>query len=283
MATVTPKATLPLHDSDRPIPVLGFGVFLIPPEATAAACARALAAGYRHIDTATSYANEAAVGEAVRGSGLPREDVFVTTKCPNSSHGHDEARRACHASIERLGIGAIDLYLIHWPVPTADRYVDTWRALIELREEGLVRSIGVSNFMPAHIERLIAETGVTPSANQVELHARLQQPGLRRLHDELGIVTEAWAPLGRTLVLDDPVIASIAAEHARTPAQVVIRWHLQLGNVVLTKTVTPARVAENLDVHGFELSASEMAAVAALDRDQRTGPDPMTFVAPPPR
>ena len=146
-----------------------------------------------------------------------------------------------------------------------------------------MRSIGVSNFMPAHLERLIAETGVTPSANQVELHARFQQPGLRRLHDELGIVTEAWAPLGRGLVLDDPVIAAIAAEHARTPAQVVIRWHLQIGNVVLTKTVTPARVAENLDVLDFELSASEMAAIAALDRDQRTGPDPMTFVAPPPR
>ena len=164
-------------------------------------------------------------------------------------------------------------------MPTRDRYVDTWRAFIELRDEGLVRAIGVSNFLPEHIRRLIDETGVIPAANQVELHARLQQPALRRLHDELGIVTESWAPLGRGLVLDDPVIVAIAEEHGRTSAQVVIRWQLQVGNVVLTKTTTPARVRENLDVAGFELSASQMAAIAALDREQRTGPDPRVFGA----
>jgi 2,5-diketo-D-gluconate reductase A len=283
MAPLQPSPALPLRDGERPIPQLGFGVFLIPPPDTAEACARALAEGYRHIDTATGYANEVAVGEAVRASGLPRDEVFVTTKCPTSGHGYDEARRACHASLEQLDIGAIDLYLIHWPAPTRDRYVDTWRAFIDLQAEGLVRSIGVSNFMPEQLERLIAETGVTPSANQVELHARFQQPGLRRLHDELGIVTEAWAPLGRGLVLDDPVIAAIAAAHERTPAQVVIRWHVQIGNVVLTKSVTPARIAENLDVLGFELGSSEMAAIAALDREHRTGPDPMTFVTAPSR
>jgi 2,5-diketo-D-gluconate reductase A len=283
MAAMPLTATLPLRDSERAIPRLGFGVFLIPPEETAQACARALAAGYRHIDTAANYRNEAGVGEAVRGCGLPRDEVFVTTKCANADHGYEQAKRACQASLERLDIGAIDLYLIHWPVPTVDRYLDTWRAFVELQAEGLVRSIGVSNFMPEQLERLIAQTGVTPSANQVELHARFQQPGLRRVHHELGIVTEAWAPLGRGLVLDDPVVGAIAAEHSRTPAQVVIRWQLQLDNVVLAKSVTPARIAENLDVLDFELSSSEMAAIAALDREQRTGPDPMTFVAPPAR
>jgi len=276
-------SSLPLRGSDREIPRLGFGVFLVPPEETAQACGRALASGYRHIDTATGYGNEAEVGEAVRASGLARDEVFVTTKCANSDHGYEEAKRACHRSLERLDIGPIDLYLIHWPVPSRDRYVETWQAFTELQAEGLVRSIGVSNFTPEHLERVIAETGVPPAANQVELHARYQQPALRRVHEELGIVTEAWASLGRGLVLDDPVIAAIAGEHSRTPAQVVIRWQMQLDNVVLTKSVTPARIEENLDVMGFELSASEMAAIAALDREQRTGPDPNRFGAPPAR
>jgi len=272
-------STLPLRGSDRAIPRLGFGVFLIPADETEWACAHALASGYRHIDTAAAYRNEEGVGAAVRACGLPRDEVFVTTKCWNVDHGYEQAKRACHASLERLDCGAIDLYLIHWPVPTQDRYVDTWRAFIDLAEEGLVRAIGVSNFEPEHLRRLIDETGVVPAANQVELHARYQQPGLRRVHEELGIVTEAWAPLGRGLVLDDPVIGEIAVAHGRTPAQVVIRWHVQLDNVVLTKSVTPARIEENLGVLDFELSPSEMAAIAALDRDQRTGPDPNTFVA----
>jgi 2,5-diketo-D-gluconate reductase A len=283
MSPMAMSPTLPLRGSERGIPRRGFGVFQIPPEETARACEYALASGYRHIDTAVGYANEAEVGEAVRASDLDRGEIFVTTKLANSDHGYEEAKRSCHASLERLDIGAIDLYLIHWPMPARDRYVETWRAFIELQAEGLVRSIGVSNFTPEHLERVIAETGVTPAANQVELHARYQQPALRRVHEELGIVTEAWAPLGRGLVLDDPVIVAIAAEHARTPAQVVIRWQLQLDHVVLTKSVTPERIEENFDVLGFELSASEMAAIAALDRDQRTGPDPNTFFAPPAR
>jgi diketogulonate reductase-like aldo/keto reductase len=273
-------SALPLRGSDRAIPRLGFGVYLVPPGATEEACSLALARGYRHIDTAAAYGNEEGVGAAVRGSGLSRDEIFVTTKCANGDHGYDEARRACHASLERLDVGAIDLYLIHWPVPSRDRYVDTWRAFIELQQEGLVRAIGVSNFEPEHIRRLIDETGVTPAANQVELHPLLAQPVLRRVHEELGIVTESWAPLGRGLVFDDPVIVEIAAAHRRTPAQVLIRWQLQLDIVVLTKSVTPARIEENLDVVGFELSPSEMAAIAALDRDGRTGPHPNEFVGP---
>lgn len=262
------------------LPQLGFGVFLVPPEETAKAVSLAFEAGYRHVDTASGYRNEAEVGEAVRASGLDRGEVFVTTKCFNTDHGYDEARRACNASLERLDSGPIDLYLIHWPVPARDRYVDTWRAFIDLQAEGLVRSIGVSNFQPAHLERIVEETGVTPSVNQIELHPRLQQPGLRRLHDELGIATEAWSPLAHGHVLDDPSIVAIADQHQRTPAQVVIRWHLQLGNVVIPKSVTPKRIEENIDVFGFELASGEMDAIGELDIAERTGPDPETFILP---
>jgi diketogulonate reductase-like aldo/keto reductase len=259
------------------IPQLGFGVFQVPPEDTAEVTARALEVGYRHIDTAAGYENEAGVGEAVRASGLDRGEVFVTTKCPNDSHGYDEARAAFADSQERLGIGYVDLYLIHWPVPSRDRYVETWKAFIDLQSEGSVREIGVSNFQPAHLRRVIDETGVTPSINQVELHPYLQQRELRTEHERLGILTEAWSPLAQGEVLDDPAITRIAADHGKTPGQVVIRWHLQLGNVVIPKSVTPERIAQNFDVFGFELSDDDMAAIEALDRGHRTGPDPDHF------
>jgi len=272
-------ANIPLRGGAE-IPQLGFGVFLVPPEDTAEVATQALLTGYRHIDTAAAYENEAGVGQALRASGLDRGDVFVTTKCFNDDHGYEQARHAFKASLDRLGLDYVDLYLIHWPVPAHDKYVETWRAFIELQEEGLVRTIGVSNFQPAHLERLIAETGVTPAANQVECHPRLQQQGLRREHGELGIVTEAWSPLAQGQVLDDPTIAGIAEAHGKTAGQVVIRWHLQIGNVVIPKSVTPARIEENFDVFDFHLSDGEMEAIEALDAGERIGPDPETFVRP---
>jgi 2,5-diketo-D-gluconate reductase A len=262
------------------IPQLGFGVFQVPPDATAEVTALALQAGYRHIDTAAAYSNEAGVGQAFRASGLGRDEAFITTKCFNDAHGFDEATRACKASLERLELDYVDLYLIHWPVPAHDRYVETWRAFIELQARGLARAIGVSNFQPAHLERLIEETGVTPAVNQVELHPRFQQAGLRREHEDLGIVTEAWSPLAQGQVLDHPTITRIAEAHGKTPGQVVIRWHLQVGNVVIPKSVTPERVEQNFDVFDFHLSAAEMAAVEALDAGERIGPNPDTFVRP---
>jgi len=262
------------------IPQLGFGVFLVPREETAAAVAHALEVGYRHVDTAAAYRNERPVGEAVRDAGLPRQQLFVTTKCWNDDQGYDEARAAFDKSYERLDIGPIDLYLIHWPAPAHDRYLDTWRAFIELRGEGRTRAIGVSNFQVAHLNRLIEQTAVTPAINQVELHPYFQQAELRRAHAELGIVTEAWSPLAQGLVLEDPTIVSIAAAHGKSPAQVVLRWHLQLGNVVIPKSVTPARIATNFDIFDFELSHAEMGAIEELDAGRRIGPDPDRFVRP---
>jgi diketogulonate reductase-like aldo/keto reductase len=267
-------------DGSVDLPRLGFGVFQVPPKETTAAVATALEAGYRHIDTAAAYRNERGVGEAVRDSGLDRQQVFVTTKCWNDDQGYEEALRAFEGSAERLGLGVVDLYLIHWPVPAHDRYVDTWRALVELREQGRVRATGVSNFQPAHLRRVIEETGVTPALNQIELHPYFQQAELRRVHSELGIVTEAWSPLAQGAVLADPTIVSIAGAHGKTPGQVVIRWHLQLGNVVIPKSVTPPRIAENFDVFDFELSDAQMEAIEDLDAGRRIGPDPDVFVRP---
>jgi 2,5-diketo-D-gluconate reductase A len=262
------------------IPQLGFGVFQVPPKDTCEAVERALEAGYRHIDTAAAYRNEPEVGEAIRASGIEREQIFLTTKCWNDDQGYESARHACKASLERLELAHLDLYLIHWPVPAHDRYVETWQAFIDLRHEGLVRAIGVSNFQPVHLERIIRETGVTPAINQVELHPYFQQLGLRHEHEQLGIVTEAWSPLAQGAVLDDPVIVGIAEAHGKTPAQVVIRWHLQLGNVVIPKSVTPERIKDNFDVFDFELSADQMGAIDELDAGRRTGPDPNTFIRP---
>jgi 2,5-diketo-D-gluconate reductase A len=262
------------------IPQLGFGVFQVPPEDTAEVATAALAAGYRHIDTAAAYRNEAGVGQALRASGLDRGDVFITTKCFNDDHGYEQARHAFKESLDRLEMDYVDLYLIHWPVPAHDKYVDTWKAFVELQSEGLIRSIGVSNFQPAHLRRLVEETGVTPAVNQVELHPYFQQTGLRREHDDLGIVTESWSPLAQGKVLDDPAITAIAEAHGKTPGQVVIRWHLQLGNVVIPKSVTPERISQNFDVFDFHLSEDEMKSIDALDAGDRIGPDPDTFVRP---
>jgi 2,5-diketo-D-gluconate reductase A len=265
---------------DVAIPQLGYGVFQVPPRETEEVVARALDVGYRHIDTAAAYRNEGAVGQAIHASGIPRGEIFVTTKCFNDDHGKDKAKHAFKQSLERLELEHIDLYLIHWPVPAHDLYVETWQAFIELQAEGLVRAIGVSNFQPAHLERIVAETGVLPAINQVELHPYFQQIGLRHEHDELDIVTEAWSPLGQGLELEDPAIVEIAEAHSKTPAQAIIRWHLQLGNVVIPKSVTPARIEENFDVFDFELSDAEMEAIKELDAGRRIGPDPDTFVRP---
>ncbi|HEY5317056.1 MAG TPA: aldo/keto reductase [Solirubrobacteraceae bacterium] len=268
-----------LNDGET-IPQLGFGVFQVPPEDTAEVATRALLAGYRHIDTAAAYGNEAEVGQAIHAAGLERDDVFITTKCANDDHGYQQATRALKASLDRLEMEHVDLYLIHWPVPAHDKYVETWKAFIDLKAQGLARSIGVSNFQPAHLERVIAETGVTPAVNQIELHPHFQQTGLRHEHAELGIVTEAWSPLAQGQVLDDPVIKEIAESHEKTPGQVVLRWHLQIGNVVFPKSVTPERIVENVEVFDFILTAAEIASIDALDAGERIGPDPDTFIRP---
>jgi 2,5-diketo-D-gluconate reductase A len=279
MSVSSPVPELPIAP-DEQVPQLGFGVFQVPPKETEVAVAEALSAGYRHIDTAAAYRNEGGVGQALRASGIDRGELFVTTKCWNDDQGYEQAKRACRASLERLELSHLDLYLIHWPVPAHDRYVETWKAFVELQQEGLVRSIGVSNFEPEHLERLIAETGITPAINQVELHPHFQQVGLRREHERLGILTEAWSPLGQGLELDDPAIVEIAQAHGKSPAQTIIRWHLQLGNVVIPKSVTPERIRENFEVLDFELSREQMDAIAALDAGTRIGPDPETFVRP---
>jgi 2,5-diketo-D-gluconate reductase A len=257
------------------IPQLGLGVFQTPPDLTAAVVKIALASGYRHIDTAAIYVNEVGVGEGLRLSELAREEVFVTTKLWNADQGFDAALKAFDHSVQRLGVDYLDLYLIHWPSPRRDLYVDSWRALARLKEEGRVRSIGVSNFGADHLQRMIDETGVTPVLNQIELHPHFQQRALIETHKALGIATQSWSPLGQGKELADPVIGAIAARHGRTPAQVIIRWHLDSGLIVIPKSVTPKRIAENFDVFGFTLSAEDMDAIAKLDSsDGRIGPDP---------
>jgi 2,5-diketo-D-gluconate reductase A len=278
-ASIDQMPSLPLGPNEQ-IPQLGFGVFQVPAKETELAVAEALSVGYRHIDTAAAYRNEGPVGQAIHASGLGRDEIFLTTKCWNDDQGFDQAKRACRASLERLELSHLDLYLIHWPVPAHDLYVETWKAFVELQAEGLVRSIGVSNFEPEHLERVIAETGVTPAINQVELHPHFQQVGLRREHERLGILTEAWSPLGQGLELADPTIVEIASEHGKTPAQTIIRWHLQLGNVVIPKSVTASRIRENFEVFDFALSDEQMAAIEARDAGTRIGPDPNTFVRP---
>jgi len=263
-----------------PIPQLGFGVFQVPPAQTVDAVAHALIVGYRNIDTAAAYGNEAQVGEAIRASGLDRGEVFITTKCWNDDQGYEEAKSACQKSRERLAVDYIDLYLIHWPVPTRDRYVETWRAFIELQAEGLTRSIGVSNFLPAHLQRVISETGETPAINQIELHPYYQQRELRREHERLGIVTEAYSPLAQGKALEDPTIVAIAEAHSRAASQIVLRLQLQIGNVVIPKSVTPERIKQNFELFDFELADAEVEAINQLDAGRRIGPDPETFVRP---
>ena len=271
---------LTLHD-DVEIPQLGFGVFQVPPGQTQRAVEEALAVGYRHIDTAAAYQNEKGVGAAARASGLSREEVFVTTKLWNSKQGHDSTLEAIENSLGMLAMDYVDLYLIHWPVPSQDHYVETWRAFERIREEGKARAIGVSNFRIEDLERLEQETETRPTVNQIELHPRMQQAELRAWHDERDIVTEAWAPLGQGGdLLEDATIGEIAAAHRKTPAQVTLRWHIQLGNVVFPKSVHPERIRENFEVFDFELTDEEMERFATLDRSERIGAEPATFVAP---
>jgi 2,5-diketo-D-gluconate reductase A len=269
-----PRITL---SDDVSIPQLGLGVFQVPDHEAADAVLAALDSGYRSIDTAAVYRNERGVGEALARADVPRDDVFVTTKLWNDDQGFDAALQAFEASRERLGLDVVDLYLIHWPCPARDAYVESWRAMIQLRDEGKVRAIGVSNFMREHLQRLLDETGVTPALNQVELHPWLQQEELRAFHAQHGIATEAYSPLAQAQLLDDPVVTGIAGDLDVSPAQVVLRWHIQLGNVVIPKSVTPSRIASNIDVFDFALDKAAMDAVGALNQDARIGPDPRTF------
>lgn len=278
MAHATEAPVLTLHDGVE-IPQLGFGTFQIPPEETQEKVEEALAAGYRHFDTAAAYRNEAGVGAAIAASGARREDVFVTTKLWNSEQGYDSTLRAFEASLRRLGTGHVDLYLIHWPQPGRDLYLDTWRAFERIREEGGARSIGVSNFRIEDLERLEREAELLPTVNQVELHPRLQQAELRAWHADRGIATEAWSPLAQGDLLADGTIETIAAHHARTPAQVILRWHLQIGNVVIPKSATPERIRENFELFDLALSEDDMAAIERLDAGERIGPDPGAFTA----
>ncbi|HEX5374639.1 MAG TPA: aldo/keto reductase [Solirubrobacterales bacterium] len=276
-AEIVPRVEL--HDGIE-IPQVGFGVFQVPPEETQGAVESALEAGYRHFDTAAAYRNEKGVGAALAASGLPREDYFVTTKLWNSQQGHDSTLAAFEASLERLGLDHVDLYLIHWPVPTEGLFVETWRAFEQIHREEAARTIGVSNFRIEDLELLMRETETRPTVNQVELHPRLQQANLRAWHSEHGIATEAWSPLAQGELLDDETIVRVAEGHGKTPAQVILRWHLQLGNVVIPKSATPERIRENIEIFDFELSDEQMAAIGSVDGGTRIGPDPAIFVAP---
>lgn len=259
------------------IPQLGFGVWQISQTDIVAAATKALEVGYRHIDTAAIYKNEEGVGEAIRRSGIPRDEIFVTTKLWNNAQQPDAARAAIHESLHRLGLDYVDLYLIHWPVPMFDEYVGAWETLLEFREQGLARSVGVSNFNPDHLDRIISATGETPVVNQIEVHPTFARTDLIAYHDSLGIKTESWSPLGQGSALQRPEIIDIAAEVGRTPAQVTIRWHIERGLIVFPRSVTPARIQENFDVFDFSLTPDQMALLATLDEGNRTGGDPETF------
>ncbi len=260
------------------MPQLGFGVWQVPDDEAETAVATALQAGYRSIDTAAIYGNEKGTGKAIAASGLPREELFVTTKLWNANQGYDATLSAFDESLGKLGLDYVDLYLIHWPLPSKDTYVDTYKAFEKIYADGRAKAIGVSNFLPEHLDRLTGETSIIPAVNQIELHPHLQQHASREKHAELGIATEAWSPLGQGKgLLEVPAIVAIAQKHGRTPAQVVLRWHVQLGNVVIPKSVTPSRIAENIDVFGFELDPEDLGAISALNEDRRLGPNPAEF------
>lgn len=272
--------TIELNDGVR-IPQLGFGVFQIKPDETAEAVKRALDIGYRHIDTAEMYGNEKEVGQGVRDAGLDRADVFITSKLNNGFHKPDDARRAFDKTLEALGSDYVDLFLIHWPLPTlyGGDFVSTWKVLEEFAKDGRARSIGVSNFQPAHLDRLAAETDTVPSVNQIEVHPYFGNEQVRAYGQEHGIVTEAWSPIAQGKVLDDPAINRIAQARGKSPAQVVLRWHIQRGDIVFPKSVTPERIQANFELFDFELDDSDMDAISALDKGEggRTGPNPDTF------
>jgi len=239
--------------------------------------ATALDAGYRHIDTAAGYANEREVGLAIANSGVPRDDVFVVTKLWNADQGYENTLTAFGKSMHKLGLEYLDLYLIHWPMPAKNAFVDTFKAFAHLRDQGRIRSIGVSNFEPEHLRILVDGTGIVPAVNQIELHPLLQQQELREVHAQMGIATEAWSPLGQGSLLSNPAVTAVAEAHGKTPAQALIRWHIQLGNIVIPKSVTPERIVSNFDVFDFELSEQDMASISSLGDGTRLGPDPRTF------
>ena len=271
---MTDQPRITLNDG-RAMPQFGLGVWQTPQDEAATVVKTALEAGYLAVDTAAIYGNERGVGEGLRASGVDREAIFLTTKLWNDRQGYDSALEAFDKSLGRLGLDAVDLYLIHWPAPNKGLYVDSWKALVRLKKEGRARSIGVSNFQVAHLERIIGETGVTPAVNQIELHPSFQQKDLRAFHAAHGIATTSWSPLGQGKQLTDPVVGKIAAKHGKTPAQIVIRWHLDSGLIVIPKSVTPSRIRENAQVVDFALDTGDMDALAALDRaDGRIGPNP---------
>jgi 2,5-diketo-D-gluconate reductase A len=270
---MTPVPSVALNNGVE-IPQLGFGTFQIPPADTKPATLAALKAGYRHIDTAELYRNELEVGEAVRESGLKREDVFITSKLSNAYHDPDDAMTAFDNTLETLDLGYVDLFLIHWPMPAVGDYVETWKAMQRMYAGGKVRAIGVSNFQPAHIRRILDAADIIPAVNQIEAHPYLTQDDVRAYNFDNGIATEAWAPLAKGKVIDDPVIGAIAKRVGKTNAQVTLRWHIQRGDIVFPKSVTPARMAENFAIFDFELTPDDEAAISALNRDERTGPDP---------
>ncbi|MGD9478964.1 aldo/keto reductase [Shinella sp. G-2] len=270
------QPTISFHDGNS-IPQVGLGVWQAPNDTAVTAVKAALAAGYRHVDTAAIYENEQGVGEGIRASGVDRAEIFLTTKLWNADQGYDAALKAFDASLKRLGTDYVDLYLIHWPAPKRGQFVDSWKALIQIQKEGRARSIGVSNFYPEHLQRIIDETGITPVINQIELHPDFPQKEARAYHEKHRIATQSWSPLGQGKLLDDPVIAGIAAKHGRTPAQVITRWHIENGLVVIPKSVTPSRIEENFKVFDFKLDAEDMKIFASLEAGgKRIGPDPMT-------
>ncbi|MBN9159778.1 MAG: hypothetical protein BGO98_26700 [Myxococcales bacterium 68-20] len=273
---MTSVPAIRLNDG-RSMPALGFGVWQIPDPEAEKATREALASGYRSIDTAQIYANEEGVGRAIASSGVARSDVFLTTKVWNANQGRDATRRAFDDSLKKLATDYLDLYLIHWPSPKRGLYVETWKALIELKKEGRVRSIGVSNFGPNELKRILDETGERPVLNQIELHPRFQQRETCVFHEAHGVATEAWSPLGQGQLLQDPVVTSIAQKHGRSAAQVLLRWHLRHGFIVIPKSATPSRIRENFDVFGFDIDAEDMKALDGLDSaDGRIGPNPYT-------
>jgi 2,5-diketo-D-gluconate reductase A len=260
------------------IPQLGFGVFQIDPSDTAEAVTTALEAGYRHIDTAQMYGNEAEVGQAIAKSDIPRDQLWITTKCNNSNHGYDDAQSALDESLQKMGLDHVDLYLIHWPLPGKDLYVDTWKGFEKAQSDGKARTIGVSNFQPHHLDRLLSETETVPAVNQIELHPHMQQAGLRSYHERHGIRTEAWSPIGQGRgLLDAPELSEIAQAHGKSPAQVVLRWHVQIGNIVFPKSSTAERIRENYAIFDFELGDDEVETINRMERAERLGPDPDKF------
>ena len=270
--TQVPNLTL---NTGAQIPQLGFGVFQVPPDEVVEPVRTAIEAGYRSIDTAAAYGNEEGVGKAIAESGVRREDLFVTTKLWNDRQGYDSTLQAFDESMTKLGLDYLDLYLIHWPAAGQDKYVETWRAFEKLHNEGRIKSIGVSNFQIPHLRRLFEETDVVPAINQIELHPNLQQADLRAFHREHGILTEAWSPIGQGKgLLEDTTLASLAEKYGKSPAQIVLRWHVQLGNVVIPKSATPSRIRENIQVFDFEIAEDDMNVIAGLETGERVGPNP---------